>query len=216
MDLGLIGYFDVALYAWSAHFIDVSITAILYETSPILLILLAGWLFRSERRYRKISPLALILFIVAFLGVASIIASQSGGFGNLRGASPLGLGSGVFLVLVAASAGALAAFGLKWGVDMAAALPTRGSYGKHNLELFGTIVGGVVCSLSRIHRGTALGTALEEGRGCSCESGIMVLKQKTARKQGAPNRRYHATIPIASASSLTTTAWWPMPDCCSR
>ena len=40
-----------------------------------------------------------------------------------------------------------------------------------------------VC-LARIHRRTALGTALEEARGCSSESGIMVLEQKPARKQG--------------------------------
>ena len=39
----------------------------------------------------------------------------------------------------------------------------------------------------------------------------MVLKQKTTRKQGAPSRCCHRTIPTVSASSLTTTAWWPMP-----
>ena len=66
-------------------------------------------------------------------------------------------------------------------------------------------------ALARIHRRTALGTALEEARGCSCESGIMVLEQKPARKQGAPNRCCHRTNPTVSASSLTTTAWWPMP-----
>ena len=65
--------------------------------------------------------------------------------------------------------------------------------------------------LARIHRGTALGTALEEARGCSCESGIMVLEQKTGPRKGAPNRCCHRTNPTVSASSLTTTAWWPMP-----
>ena len=60
--------------------------------------------------------------------------------------------------------------------------------------------------LTPIHRGTALGTALKEARGCSSESGIMVLQQKTAWKQGAPNRCCHRTIPTGSASSLTTTA----------
>ena len=55
-----------------------------------------------------------------------------------------------------------------------------------------------------------MGTALEEGRGCSSKSGIMVLKQKTDPRKGAPNRCYHATIPIASKSRLTTTVWWPM------
>ena len=41
-------------------------------------------------------------------------------------------------------------------------------------------------SLARIHRRTSLGTALEEAGGCPSESGIMVLEQKPARKQGAP------------------------------
>ncbi len=71
-------------------------------------------------------------------------------------------------------------------------------------------------SLARIHRRTALGTALEEASGCSSESGIMVLEQKPARKQGAPNRCCHRTNPTVSASSLTTIAWWPMPACSCR
>ena len=70
--------------------------------------------------------------------------------------------------------------------------------------------------LTRIHRRTAFGTALEEAIGCSSESGIMVLEQKPARKQGAPNRCRHRTIPTVSASSLTTIAWWPMPACSCR
>ena len=55
-----------------------------------------------------------------------------------------------------------------------------------------------------------------EGVGCSSESGIMVLEQKPARKQGAPNRCCHRTNPTVSASSLTTIAWWPMPACSCR
>ena len=40
-----------------------------------------------------------------------------------------------------------------------------------------------------------MGTALEEASGCSSESGIMVLEQKPARKQGAPNRCCHRNKP---------------------
>ena len=40
-----------------------------------------------------------------------------------------------------------------------------------------------------------MGTVLEEASGCSSESGIMVLEQKPARKQGAPNRCCHRTNP---------------------
>ena len=53
----------------------------------------------------------------------------------------------------------------------------------------------VVAPLARIHRKTTLGTVLEEARGCSSESGIMVLEQKTAWKQGAPNRCCHSNHP---------------------
>ena len=51
----------------------------------------------------------------------------------------------------------------------------------------------------------------EGAKGCSSESGIMVLKQKTDPGKGAPYRCCHATTPTASASPSTTTAWWPMP-----
>ena len=51
-----------------------------------------------------------------------------------------------------------------------------------------------------------MGTAREEPGECSFESGLMVLKQKAARKQGAPRRGCHATIPTVAASSLMTAA----------
>ena len=54
--------------------------------------------------------------------------------------------------------------------------------------------------------------SLEVAEGCSRESGIMVLKQETKPKPGAPNRCYHATTLTASVSPSTTTAWWPTPD----
>ena len=83
-------------------------------------------------------------------------------------------------------------------------------------QQFLTGTNGTSYVLARIHRRTSLGTALEEASGCSSESGIMVLEQKPARKQGAPNRCCHRTNPTVSASSLTTIAWWPMPACSCR
>ena len=44
----------------------------------------------------------------------------------------------------------------------------------------------------------------------------MVLKQKTARKQGAPNSCCHRTIPTVSKSPSTILVWWPMPGCSFR
>ena len=65
--------------------------------------------------------------------------------------------------------------------------------------------------LALIHRRTACRRPAEETKGCASESGIMVLKQKTGPRKGAPDRCYHATNPTASKSPSTTTAWCPMP-----
>ena len=65
--------------------------------------------------------------------------------------------------------------------------------------------------LTLIHRRTACRRPAEETKGCASESGIMVLKQKTGPRKGAPDRCYHVTTPTASKSPSTTTAWWPMP-----
>ena len=66
-------------------------------------------------------------------------------------------------------------------------------------------------TLTLIHRRTACRRPAEETEGCASESGIMVLKQKTGPRKGAPDRCYHVTTPTASKSPSTTTTWWPMP-----
>ena len=157
MLLWVINYFDVAFYAWSVQFIDVAISAVLYEIWPILLILLTGWLFKSEKRYRKINARTFVLLAFALLGVAAVIISQVGGIGNLRETSPLTLGIGVTIILIASVTSALGAFGFRWGADLASELSDRHEQGqdaeitttrfKGDLELFGIIMGIVICSL---------------------------------------------------------------------
>ena len=66
--------------------------------------------------------------------------------------------------------------------------------------------------LPLIHRRTACRRPAEETKGCASESRIMVLKQKTGPRKGAPDRCYHVTTPTASKSPSTTTAWWPVPS----
>ena len=70
--------------------------------------------------------------------------------------------------------------------------------------------------LARIHRGRVSGQCPEAAKGRSSESGIMVLKQKTSPRKGAPNRCYHAITLTASKSPSMITAWWPMPACSSQ
>ena len=81
MILWVVASLNLGLYAWSTQFIDVSITAALFETWPIFLVILTGWLFRLEARYRKITAKTVFFFSVAVLGMASVIASQAGGIG---------------------------------------------------------------------------------------------------------------------------------------
>ena len=47
----------------------------------------------------------------------------------------------------------------------------------------------------------------EEVKGCTFESEIMVLNQKTCHRKGAPNRCYHVTTLTASKSPSTIPAW---------
>ena len=68
--------------------------------------------------------------------------------------------------------------------------------------------------LARIHRRDRCCGGFEGVRRCSLVSGIMVLKQETDPREGAPFRCYHLSPPTASASPLMITAWWPMPGWC--
>ena len=47
----------------------------------------------------------------------------------------------------------------------------------------------------------------EEAKGCTFESEIMVLNQKTCHRKGAPSRCYHVTTLTASKSPSTIPAW---------
>lgn len=71
----------IVMYAWSTHFIDVAIATALYETWPIFVVAFTGKLLRRENRYRKITVKTYYPFGIAFLGIGSVIASQSGGIG---------------------------------------------------------------------------------------------------------------------------------------
>ena len=86
------GFLSLGLYALSTQFIDVSVAATLYETWPIFLVILTAWLFRKEARYRKITAKTIIMFGFAILGIALVIASQTGGFGSFVSADTGGGG----------------------------------------------------------------------------------------------------------------------------
>ncbi len=119
----VINNFDYGLFALSTRFIDVSVSAILYETWPIGLIFLTAILFRGEGRYRKITPDMTLLLVTGFVGFWFVAASQSGGFGNWSYNQFSETLIGVALVIVAILFASMSAYGFRWGVDLNHALP---------------------------------------------------------------------------------------------
>lgn len=57
----VIGSFDYALFAWSIQFIDIAVSAVLFEIYPIGIIFLTAWVYRKEGRYQKITLTAVVL-----------------------------------------------------------------------------------------------------------------------------------------------------------
>ena len=116
--------FQIALFAWSASVVDVSITTVLYETWPLGLVLLTAWLFRSELRYERVGPLTALAFVVAVVGVLLVALSHAGDadFPRMRQFitdAPYALAGGVALALGAALLQSLSSFGFRWGADLA-------------------------------------------------------------------------------------------------
>ena len=107
----LVNQFEYALFALAIRFVDVSVAAILFETWPIAVILLTASLFRRESRYSKIRREMLLLLVMGFVGFWFVAASQSGSFGALGDARFLTTLVGIGLVVLAAFAASVAAYG---------------------------------------------------------------------------------------------------------
>ena len=71
-----VAHFDYVFYIWSTRFLDVSVAAVIFETWPILLIVLVGWLFRRDDRYGEITPSMLVLLAFSYAGFSFVILSQ--------------------------------------------------------------------------------------------------------------------------------------------
>ena len=141
-------YFSIGLYALSTQFIGVTVATVLLEVWPTALVILSSRLFQEEARYRKITPMAVCMFLAALVGVALVIAGQSGGLGAVfSGASAIPLptlAAGVSLGLGAACLVALGACGFKWASLLASDLFTEGN--RDSLELFSMILGITICN----------------------------------------------------------------------
>ena len=67
--VAVVGAFGVAFFPWSVRFVNVMVSAVLYEVHPVFLVLFLGWLFRHEGRYRRFTLGAFLPFLLSLAGV---------------------------------------------------------------------------------------------------------------------------------------------------
>ena len=144
--LAILSQFDLILIAWSVRYIDISATAVLWETWPVIMIILMIFLFRDERRYANTTVANMLLTILAFVGLAFVVSSQtnlaSAASSEARSLASALIGSAI--VLAAAVLFALEAFMFRWGADLSGALiahPGLRQADRTSLELFGVMLG---------------------------------------------------------------------------
>ena len=146
--LSIAANFNFAFLAWSSRFVDVSISAILFGTWPIFLVIIHDRLYQHRDRYHRLSPQILLLLALGLAGFAFIIVGQAGGFANVETAGLSELVIGVVLAVVGAIATACNAFGFHWGTDLADDFPDaiRQRIGHESLEFFGLLVAFLIAN----------------------------------------------------------------------
>ena len=138
--LATVTYFDYMFFALAIQNrnIDPSIAAVFYETWPILLIVLTGLLFRKDQRYSTTSYYVYALSALGFIGFGFVVFSQTG---NVV-LNDLVLIDIIFLFL-ALTLAPLAAFGLRWGVDLAKGLKSD-RHEPEEINFFGVILANLI------------------------------------------------------------------------
>ena len=124
--LSIAANFNFAFLAWSTRFVDVSISAIMFGTWPIFIVIIHDRLYKHEERYHRLSPEILLLIAFGLLGFAFIIVGQAGGFQNVETGRLAELIIGVVLATLGAIATACNAFGFRWGTDLALEMSDAG------------------------------------------------------------------------------------------
>ena len=141
----VIGKTEYAFLAWSTHFIDISVSAVLYECWPIFLILVTAWLFRNQDRYKRVTFWSYTLIAIAFVGVAFVVYSQSDDTGNFTVVSLSNLLYGLALIAVAIVFTAFAGFAFRWGTDLANEMKrVDATTNVVSVSLFGALVASVI------------------------------------------------------------------------
>ena len=141
-----IAYFDHTFFALAVSYINVAIATVVYETWPIFLIALTALLFRGTKSYTITTFGIYSLSILVFAGFAFVVLSQAYELGLGETTLAQLLTASVFLIIAPALA-PLAAFGLRWGVDLGNSLSGTSNTDDEDrsYQLFGVIMANIIC-----------------------------------------------------------------------
>lgn len=160
MALASLSHVDLALFALSSRFVDVSVTAVITESWPIILVLIMTVSFRAEGRYgRGIGPGQLAMMAAGLAGVVLTSLSQHGTLHP--GETGPALWAGVGLAALNAVVISLGAFTFRWGVDLANA-PSMAQHPRLRAEMFGVVLAQTVSAAATIPFTLGAGMALAE------------------------------------------------------
>ena len=146
--LASITYLDYTFFALSTQYIDVAVATVFYETWPIFLIALTGFLFRNDGSYEVTTREVYILSLLCLTGFAFVVLSQNEEVSLLaEGLTPSQMVIGFAFLAMALVLAPLAAFGLRWGVDLGNGLAEGEGGNRHQvgeLHLFGAVTANLV------------------------------------------------------------------------
>ena len=150
------GRCEFAALAWSATLLSPTVATILFSTWPMMFILFleraAASAEGGPRRYRRVTFESLTYFVVAFVGLAFVVAAQP--FEDTEGAGQFGTAAGVGLAVLSALLAASNAFVYPWGMRLRSqlrsdpdALSAVSSLADSELEVAATMLGTLVSTL---------------------------------------------------------------------
>ncbi len=129
----VVAHSDYVFFAMALSFINVAIATIFLSIYPFFMVFLTARLFKKNGRYRKVTPDKWVLFVLAFIGMGFVVASQSENFTSIFGdLLNQNAAIGITLVLLAAIASALSP---PYSLNLGATCHKESGYEAHG-ELF--------------------------------------------------------------------------------
>ena len=152
--------FDYALLAWSATFIDISMSAIIFEVYPIFVMFIMSAVM--NRRYLRPTAFQSAFMVAGFIGFYFVAISQTGEWKVWQTSgdvSFIDLLSGIGLAVLGALAVGCLAFSVRWGSDLAAKLASVAKWGNDHLylHLFGMLTAFTIANLISVPVNVTIG-----------------------------------------------------------